>query len=273
MELLNAYLYGGAIGALVSLGLSALVLRTVIRKRLEERSATELRDRKDQFIALTSHYILNPVSIIQAAIATLQEKQTSATLAERQQLYDAIERGQQRLWIMAEQLAIVGEVDQGDLVLNISVASLVDTISAAIAAVVPFAREKKVKIKFDYGAENFMQTEARFDARRLRQAIIAVLDNAIKFSLEDGVVQVRLQLESNIFIITVEDQGIGMPDEIVSHISEKFFRGTGLYNYDYQGLGLGLHIAQAIIRLHHGSITFTSKPQRGTITTIEFPNL
>lgn len=260
-------------GAFFGFGFLVAILFWILvaRRKIIESSDKKLRQRKDQFISLASHYLLNPITIIQSAVASLQERDTSLSSDQRMVFYDAIERGQQRLWIVTEQLILVGEIDQETLRLQVGVSNLYDTISEAIAVIDPFARVKKISLHFDMDTKDLQ--EARFDARKMKQAIIAVLDNAVKFSLEGGSVRVRLTYQSGIFSIIVEDDGIGMPDSMLSHITEKFYRGTDVYTFDYEGFGLGLHIAQAIIQMHQGALQFVSKPKKGTIATIQFPSL
>ncbi len=134
-----------------------------------------------------------------------------------------------------------------------------------------FARTKNIKIVFEDHTQEIKQT--RIDNRRMKQAIIAALDNAIKFSMEGTTITVCLTLQDKIFTIEVEDEGIGMPANVIEHLSDKFYRGSSIYSFDYEGLGLGLHIAYAIIRAHQGNITFQSRVKHGTVVTIEFPNL
>lgn len=244
-----------------------LFLRPLIIAGYEKR----IRDSKDQFVGLASHYLLTPITIIQTATSRLQEADTSLGLEERKKLYDAIGMGQQRLWIIAEQLVLINEIDNNNLKLRIEVQDLSDTISSALAAIDVFARNKNIKIVFEDHTQEIKQ--ARIDMRRMKQAVIATLDNAIKFSMEGTTITVRLTLQDKIFSIEVEDEGIGMPANVIEHLSDKFYRGSSIYSFDYEGLGLGLHIAYAIIRAHQGNITFQSRVKHGTVVTIEFPNL
>jgi signal transduction histidine kinase len=89
--------------------------------------------------------------------------------------------------------------------------------------------------------------------------------------MEGGQVRVQISLEDGMFVLRVKDQGIGMPEEVLQHTGERFYRGSSIYEFDYEGLGLGLHISQAIIRLHQGSVQFNSEPKLGTIATLQFP--
>jgi signal transduction histidine kinase len=232
----------------------------------------EMQERKDQLISLISHYMLNPITIIQTAVNRLQNTDSKdIPFEEKEVLYNAIMSGQQRLWILTEQIILVGEIDEGTLKLNIGVGDLAEVVDGAIIAVDPFAREKK--IKFNINEQQQVIWESRMDASRIKQALIAILDNAIKFSQPGGVIDFSIQLDGTIFTLTIEDQGIGMPEEVTNHLSERFFRGNDIYNFDYEGVGLGLHIAEAIISLHEGRITINSRAKRGTTVTIQFPKV
>jgi signal transduction histidine kinase len=242
-----------------------------LRRFLENRSARYLHKKTEQFVGLASHYLFTPISIIQTGINRLLDEDANLNMEERYRLYDSIARGQQRLWIIAEQLVLINEIDEGELAMNMTVGNLAETLSTSIAAVDIFAREKRVKVFFKDYTDQVKET--RYDPRRMKQALIAIIDNAIKFSMEDAEVICTVWRENNLFRITVEDKGIGMPAEILQHITERFYRGGDLYHYEYEGLGLGLHIAHAIIRFHQGSLTFTSHEGKGTVALIEFPVL
>lgn len=260
-------------GALVGVGIivSAIFCWGVVLPRVRRQAEKRVRDSKDQFIGLASHYLLTPITIIQTAVSRLQEADTSLSFEDRKRLYEAIIMGQQRLWIIAEQLVLINEIDQNSLQLRIEATDLVDVVTGAIAAIDVFAKHKRVQIHFEDVTKEVKQS--RLDARRIKQAIIAVLDNAIKFSVEETEIKVQIQAKDASIQIAIEDEGIGMSEEVIRHLSEKFYRGSGLYNFDYEGLGLGLHIAHAIVQAHQGEIQFSSRPKRGTRVLIEFPNL
>jgi signal transduction histidine kinase len=253
----------GLVVLLASMRLTNLRLKRDMRKALYEQGA--------KFSAIASHYLLSPITIIQMAVNQLQEQDATLTSSERQHLYETIVRGQQRLWITSEQLLVSNEIDNGRFSLSLRVAQPKEVVSDAIVAVDPFSRDKNVKVKFQ-SDDSSIQSETRVDPRHLKQALVAVLDNAIKFTPEGGTVSVWVGLVGDIWTIRIEDTGIGMSPEVLSHTSDNFYRGTSVYDYDYDGLGMGLHLARSIIRMHQGNISFVSKPKKGTLVTIEFPN-
>lgn len=253
----------GMIGAVLLL---VLIVVPVMRRRYNRR----LQDSKDQFVALASHYLLTPITIIQTAVTRLQEADTTLTLEARQKLYEAIYRGQQRLWIIAEQIVLIHEIENDNLELQIGVGNVAETMSTAVAAMDVFLRQKNLRVTVHNETKEVQ--EARMDARRLKQALIAILDNAIKFSPDGSTLDVRIFHRGNFFTIEVEDHGIGMSEEVMSHLSEKFYRGSDIYRFDYEGIGVGLHIAYSILRAHRGVVTFRSKEKHGTIAVVELPS-
>ncbi len=261
-----SWLIGGAsVGMLVAIFAYYGGLRRSLMQDMQRR----LVARQDQFISIASHYLMSPISIIQATVADLQDRETELATAERMKRYETIQRAQQRLLILADQLLIVGQIDQNMLHIKVEVGDLAAVVGDAMAAVDTFARQKEVQMRlYDYTRD---VSQARFDARRMKQALVAVLDNAIKFSVDKGEVIVQVTYQAGVFTIFIQDEGIGMPKQIMEHLSEKFYRGTQLYNFDYEGAGLGLHIAYAIVSHHGGSLTFQSKPKKGTVAIIQLP--
>lgn len=240
-----------------------LLLRSLIRKQEENR----LSDLQNQFITLGSHYLLTPVATIQAATARLQEAEIMG-LEERRKMYEAILQGESRLWIIAQQLILMNQMGAGTLHLDLKAVSLTELVLSSIQAIEPLARKNEVKVSFT--DTTLGNSQLRADPRQLKQAIIAIIDNATKFSPKGSEVKIALGDNNSIYQLVIADAGTGMPPEVLAHITEKFYRGNGIYRFDYEGLGLGLYIAEQIIALHDGSMRFESAEKRGTRVTVEF---
>lgn len=248
----------------------AIILSFKLAKnKAEAFTQKNLKSKQDQFIGLASHYLLTPISIIQTAVSALEYDDVRLTPEKRQHFYDMITRGQQRLWIIAEQLILLHDIDQEGLGLSRAVVDIAEVMTQAITSVDIFAREKNIVIKFTDRLGDVNQ--AKLDKRRLKQAIIAILDNAIKFSPNNAQVEIELIFSNGVIGIAVKDSGIGMNADIRKHLSERFYRGNKIYNFDYEGMGLGLYIAQEIVRSHRGNINFESQDKKGTIAIIQIP--
>lgn len=254
---------------IIAFVLGILLAFTIIRDYYHQYADKVLRERQDQFTGLASHYLLTPISIIQMAVNNLIDSDSKMKAEERMKMYYMALRGQQRLFIIAEQLLLLGDIDQNRMEIKSEIIDISTVVGQAVSKVDVFAREKNIDLKYIDGTDDL--TQIRADKRRLIQAFIAIIDNAIKFSTDSTPVEVNLTYENQYFVITIADHGIGMPDKIMHNLSDKYYRGGALYKFDYEGLGLGLHIAKAIIAAHEGIVQVDSKPKQGTVVVISLP--
>jgi signal transduction histidine kinase len=259
-----------AIGFGVGLLTSLIIALPLARKQIAAKSFAELKGLKDQFIALCSHYLLSPITIIQTAISQLQEESFGTTPEQRRRLYENIFRGQQRLWLLAEQFLMVEQLESGELKLQISVSNLTDVVTQAVVTTDPFAREKQIVFRITDDEQHEVR-EGRFDARRLKLAIVAVLENAVKFSPAGSEIGIFVLSQNGMFTIEVSDAGPGMSKEVLSHLGEGFYRGSSVYNFDYEGMGLGTYITNSILQLHGGTVSYESRPGKGAVVRLQMP--
>ena len=109
------------------------------------------------------------------------------------------------------------------------------------------------------------------DGFHLRGIISAIIDNAIKYSEGRPMITIRATTRSGYTYLTIEDQGVGIPDDEQKRIFDKFYRVTKGNNYTTSGYGLGLFYVKSIVERHHGSITVKSSPGKGSSFTIKLP--
>ncbi len=118
-----------------------------------------------------------------------------------------------------------------------------------------------------------MPAQVRGDADKLRQALVALLDNALKYTSSEGSISLSLTVEDAYAFIRVSDTGIGISPEDLPHIFERFYRADRARSRERGGSGLGLAIAQSIAKEHDGSIVVESTPGKGSTFTIKLPQL
>jgi signal transduction histidine kinase len=109
------------------------------------------------------------------------------------------------------------------------------------------------------------------DPLLLEQAVLVLLDNAIKYNQRDGRVTVRTTVKDKRALLEVSDTGIGIAPEHLPHLGERFYRVDKSRSREAGGTGLGLSIARSIAEVHGGTLTLTSKPDQGTTVTIQLP--
>ena len=120
--------------------------------------------------------------------------------------------------------------------------------------------------EFDYLHSG--ETLVQLDLSLLRNILINLISNAIKFSPNDAAIKIRSDVNGQKILISISDSGIGIPDEDQKHLFERFFRAHNVTNI--QGTGLELHIVSKYVELMNGKITFTSELEKGTTFKVYF---
>jgi len=179
---------------------------------------------------------------------SLQEKDR---LEGRRTLERAISTQQQ----LIDDLLDVSRIAAGKLRLEIRPTRLAEAIDAAVEAVRPVAIRKEVQLAYRASPEVRI---VRADPDRIQQIVWNLLSNAVKFTPSGGRVSVELEREGDSVLIKVSDTGIGIAEELLPHIFERFLQGESGSARQHTGLGLGLAIAKQLVELHNGSITATS---------------
>jgi len=148
---------------------------------------------------------------------------------------------------------------------------LMDTVISAVNRTYPKADEKEIEFVFDYEKELETCTIMQ-DKRWLGEAVINVLDNAVKYSPCGSKIFIRLQKRNYLVRMEIEDQGIGIPQNEYHKIFQRFYRGSSKEVMEKSGTGIGLFLSREIIEKHAGTITVTSgKKKKGSTFVIQLP--
>ena len=148
---------------------------------------------------------------------------------------------------------------------------LMDTVISAVNRTYPKADEKEMEFVFDYAKELETCTIMQ-DKRWLGEAVINVLDNAVKYSPCGSKIFIRLQKRNYLVRMEIEDQGIGIPQNEYHKIFQRFYRGSSKEVMEKSGTGIGLFLSREIIEKHAGTITVTSgKKKKGSTFAIQLP--
>ena len=119
--------------------------------------------------------------------------------------------------------------------------------------------------------QNITPAQVYGDADQLKQVLVALLDNALKYTPHEGSVSLALSTETYEAIVKVSDTGIGIAPEDIHHIFERFYRADRARSRERGGSGLGLAIVQSIVQQYHGSIEVESTPGKGSTFTLKLP--
>jgi PAS domain S-box-containing protein len=208
---------------------------------------------KDEFLATLSHELRTPLNAILGYARMLR---SGILKAERHALaLETVERNATTLTQMVEDVLDVSRIAAGKIRLHIQPVDLQAVVRDALATVAPAAEAKGVLVQSvlepDVG-------RVSGDPDRLQQVIWNVLSNAVKFTSRNGRVQLRLQRVNSHVELSVSDTGVGIREEFLPHLFERFRQGDSTTTRAHGGLGLGLAIARRIVELHGGRIEASS---------------
>ena len=151
--------------------------------------------------------------------------------------------------------------------LNITAVNINDLLETIMKRLRPIAEKQNIELVL----ESFRPVSAEVDEVKLSLALTNLVENAIKYNKKDGWVHVSLNADHKYFFVRVEDSGIGIPEDSLEHIYERFFRVDKSHSKEIGGTGLGLAITRNAVLMHRGAIKAHSKEGEGTIFTVRIP--
>jgi two-component system CheB/CheR fusion protein len=259
-----------AIANAAALALRNIELDANLRRSLErEREARELAERanelRDNFLATLSHELRTPLHVIQSWIWQLNRSEQPPALKKA---LEVIERNVSLQSRLVEDLLDVSRAATGRLQLN---TRLVDLVCACISVVEVLrlsARAKNIQLDIQQETSTFIWG----DADRVQQILWNVLNNAIKFTPNDGRIVVKIARSNRQACVIVEDTGIGIEPEFLPFVFDRFRQADPGSTRRFGGMGLGLTIVKELIQLHGGTVKAASRGNgQGTSVTLEFP--
>lgn len=230
---------------------------------------TELKNleqtRKD-FVANVSHELKTPITSIRGFSETLLEGAMEDE-ALRKQFINIILNESQRLQSLIHDLLELSKLEKEEFKLNVEQISLKKLLEDTVMIVDQQAEEKQINIHQNYQED--VQMEG--DSARLKQVFINLITNAISYTPSEGEVSISFHEEKGNVNIVIADSGIGIPEEDVPRIFERFYRVDKARSRNSGGTGLGLAIVKHIVEAHHGTINVKSIYQQGTTFSISLP--
>ena len=225
---------------------------------------------KSEFLASVSHELRTPLTCIIGMSSTLQ-RWTNEALNERQRNFlQTIHDSGEYLLTLINDILDLSQVEAGKMLLDISEFSLSRLSRQTLKAFEGQASLNEVNLEFDL---HVAPQRDRFvaDPRRLQQILFNLLDNAIKFTPSGRKVILRVFSEDNLAVFQVKDQGIGIPDDQLPLLFQKFHQLNAGYHRQYRGTGLGLALTKQLIELHGGWIDVESTVGVGSVFTVRLP--
>jgi signal transduction histidine kinase len=216
-------------------------------------------DRQQTFVADASHELRTPLSVIRANAEFLQQKQPESEeaaeiLAETDRLGSLVDA------LLALARGQAGSADERAVDLGALVTSSAN-------AMLPLAGDRKVAL----GVEAAPDLQVRGNPDQLRQLVVILVDNALRYTPEGGRVTVDARRVDGSAVVAVTDTGIGIAPDALAHVFERFYRADDARTRAFGGAGLGLSIAEQLVTGHGGRISAESAPGRGSTFTVTLP--
>jgi len=227
-----------------------------------------LEDMRRDFVANVSHEIKTPLTAIKGFVETLYHGKVE-TEAETTRFLEIIQKHVDRLNSIIEDLLTLSKIEQEDeeKTITLQMGKISDVIQAAAQICRPKAEEKNIQIdilKHD-------EISAKFDPSLLEQAVVNLLDNAIKYSDPESAIEIKAVKIDFEILISVEDHGSGIAQKHLPRLFERFYRVDKARSRQLGGTGLGLAIVKHIAQAHGGRVSVKSTLGKGSIFTIHLP--
>jgi signal transduction histidine kinase len=250
-------------------GAQLLVRRDLELTRANER-LRKLDEIKSGFISVVAHQLRTPLSGVKWTINLLLSGDMGALATEQKTFLMKAYESNDRMISLVNDMLGADRIDSGKVRYLFRPVQLVDIIDNVLFELMPQANAKGVVIRFDVTPARL--STVRADPEKLRAVFQNLLENSIKYSRQQGTVEIGLKPEDHDFIeVFIKDEGIGIPKEQQKNIFDRFFRAQNAIKLETDGSGLGLFIVKSIVERHGGRIWFESTEGKGVTFHFTIP--
>lgn len=225
-----------------------------------------LNESRQEFVANVSHELKTPMTSIKVLADSLLTQENVPAELYKEFMEDMVSEIDRENRIITDLLALV-KLDKKVQELNITALNINDLAELTLKRLRPIARKKDVEVVL----ESMRPVIAEVDEVKMTLVMTNLVENAIKYNKEHGSVKVVLDADHQNFTFQVSDTGVGIPEESLPHIYERFYRADKSHSREMGGTGLGLAITKSAVLLHKGSISVTSTIGEGSTFTVKIP--
>jgi signal transduction histidine kinase len=241
-----------------------LVATDVTAERESERA-------KDEFLGYVSHELRTPIASVLGYLELIGLDDANLTVEQRAHL-EVVGRNANRLLHLVDDLLLRAQVDAGRFTVRPEPIDLAEVVAASVRSALPFASTNDLTLR----DTTTTTVPLAADPLRLGQMVDNLVSNALKFTPAGGRVEVHAALirppgRAPEAVLTVRDDGVGIPADDIRHLTERFFRSSTATQRRVPGVGLGLSITKAIVDAHGGDLTISSIEGSGTTFTVKLP--
>ena len=225
-----------------------------------------LEESRQEFVSNVSHELKTPITSMKVLSESLLTQSDVPAEMYREFMEDIVQEIDREAEIISDLLTLV-KTDKGPDSLNKEPVDMNEFMDLILKRLKPLAEKRSIQLSF----ESFGDIKAEIDKVKFTLAISNLIENGIKYNVDGGWIKVSLNSDHRNFYIKVADSGVGIPEDCINHIFERFYRVDKARSRDTGGTGLGLAITKNIIIMHKGTINVYSEPGKGTTFTVKVP--
>lgn len=266
----NVYIIAGT-------AIAAVLLLLYFRQRAETKrnlrlleKEQELEKMKERFFTNISHEFRTPLTLILGPIDILNSGVTDSRLKLQ---INILQRNANRLLSLINQLLDLAKLESGELKLNVAQQDIIPIVKGVAMAFNSLAETKEIKLGMNVDKDSLLMY---FDQQKIESVLTNLMSNAFKFTPEGGQIEVGLSIKENgnekgFCIISVKDTGVGIPQEDIPHVFNRFYQSKNGNEKYHEGTGVGLALTKELVELHGGSVEILSDENSGTEIKVNLP--
>lgn len=259
-------------GISICTGRNITNLKKVVEQKELYEKALELEKIKSDFFANISHEFKTPLNIIltimQLIMKNIEGEGTGFDNEKIIKYMHSIKQNSYRLLRLVNNLIDITKIDSGYYELTLENANIINVIEDITMSVVEYTEEKGIELIFDTEIEELITA---CDPEKIERIMLNLLSNAIKYSKPAGSIKVDIKSRDERIVVSVEDNGIGIEEDKVDKIFDRFSQVKNTLTRECEGSGIGLSIVKSLVEMHGGVILVESKFGKGTKFTFELP--
>jgi len=245
-----------------------LLIRGVFREIKRREEVEKISKAKTEFLSIASHQLRTPLSIIKGYLSMILEGSYGNLPEKVKKPMENVFVSNERLIRLVNDILNVTKIETGEMEMNLEKTDLREIIKEVISELSLKAKEKNLYLEFEEPKEF---PKILLDSEKIRQVILNLVDNAIRYTQKGGVT-VKLQIANGRLQIVVSDTGEGLTKEEKEKLFERFSRGTAGTKFWTEGAGLGLYVARRFVEMHNGKIWAESEGKgKGSTFYVELP--
>lgn len=225
-----------------------------------------MEESRQEFVSNVSHELKTPLASMKVLADSLLMQEDAPVEIYREFMQDIAEEIDRENTIISDLLTLV-KMDRKTMELNVAVTDINEFLEQILKRLRPIAEKANIEVVF----ESNRSVSAEIDATKLSLAFSNLVENAIKYNKENGWVRVTLDADHKFFYVKVSDSGMGIPQDSLDYIFERFYRVDKSHSREIGGTGLGLAITKSAVVAHRGAIKVQSTVDEGTCFTVRIP--